>query len=869
MSCNAPGADGVNNSWSLAVGALTATHDRRRRSASYALGGNCASPDGLPGGSNPPRTRHDSLGHVRELRLHGARRHAHHAGRALAVRGRLARAPTTRTRPTTSPARFEVERAQFGGDASSARALPPGAGSARSAARSAATRLRDASQRRRTRVDSFRSGSSAAATAGPRRVPHERRQRAPVATFIDLQGAAVTLEDTTAPRSTVGGAAPSRRLAAGQSDTVTYDASDNAGIRPLGSTSAAASRRDDGRVRLHPPVAVRSRRAATLSCRTASPTAPTPLRLVAEDAAGQRAGRRSARSDRWHAADRHPQARARQEDRALCERPGLGRGFHERRGPATTRPSRTGRCTSTFANGTLRATLDTGVASKIDIRVTVARQRRQRRRRAIRRGSPRPARRSAVASTGSARGRVRIPFGRTATLRGRLTLSAGEIAGRPDGRRDLDGPEEGRQDGGGRKRDHRPARPLLDQRPGRPEPHVPPRVRRLRRRARHRARLSVRVPASSTIQRIAHAALAPAASASPAACAAAASASRAAVSCVVLQGREGGKWRTFEDARTNKQGPLAHLLPLQRTTGELSDPPAHPQPGRLPVRARLLAQADDPGGLGGELCADEAYRSRWLSRAAIVSALLVLLIAQPASAARGTYDVYACTLPNGTPAPTEGWTAPSFGDEARSAVEQLLSPPTHGAGALRGELSAATRCRASTWLDLHRAERHDDQQLHAVAHRSRAGSGGWTTTSGLATGLASFLLRRAVTRRVLRRAASRAPSRGVGRQRPLRPCEPAIGFRSPGAAARSAARVRLRMARAVRPSVGDHGLARDLRGADRALGLRSARVHASAERLACSTTTPLAGRAGRIAFVASDPGGGIEKVGIVVDGVAA
>ena len=52
VACNAPGARGVNNSWSWSVGTLNGgptTED----SAAYALGGNCASGVGLRGGSNP------------------------------------------------------------------------------------------------------------------------------------------------------------------------------------------------------------------------------------------------------------------------------------------------------------------------------------------------------------------------------------------------------------------------------------------------------------------------------------------------------------------------------------------------------------------------------------------------------------------------------------------------------------------------------------------------------------------------------------------------------------------------------------------------------------------------------------------------
>ena len=86
-------------------------------------------------------------------------------------------------------------------------------------------------------------------------------------------------------------------------------------------------------------------------------------------------------------------------------------------------------------------------------------------------------------------GRVKIPFGRRATLRGRLTLSAGQSLRRPNDRRDVGGPQEAAPVAkAAGTADHRPPRPLLAQGSRRPEPHVPPRVRWLRRRARHRSR---------------------------------------------------------------------------------------------------------------------------------------------------------------------------------------------------------------------------------------------------------------------------------------------------------------------------------------------------------------------------------------------
>ena len=55
---------------------------------------------------------------------------------------------------------------------------------------------------------------------------------------------------------------------------------------------------------------------------------------------------------------------------------------------------------------------------------------------------------------------------------------------------------------------------------------------------------------------------------------------------VVLQGREGGKWRTFEDARTHKKGRW-HVS--YRFSG---------RPGSYPIRLRIRRQAGFPFELG-------------------------------------------------------------------------------------------------------------------------------------------------------------------------------------------------------------------------------------------------------------------------------
>jgi hypothetical protein len=238
---------------------------------------------------------------------------------------------------------------------------------------------------------------------------------------------------------------------------------------------------------------------------------------------------------------------------------------------------------STFANGTLRATLDTGVASRVDIRVSVADN-------AGNVSEGNPTRLSATSAKVGRRlhrvrrGKVRVSFGRKAKLRGRLSLSTGgSLAGqtvvatstvRKKGSRTV-AAGSGITDRHGRYSIKVPAGPSRALRlvfggaPG----------------ALATARgLSVRVPASSTIQ-----------------------ASRKRLSAgrvrfsgrvrghglpvprglvVVLQGRESGKWRTFADARTHKKGEW-HLS--YRFSG---------RPGSYPIRLRIRHQAGFPFELG-------------------------------------------------------------------------------------------------------------------------------------------------------------------------------------------------------------------------------------------------------------------------------
>ena len=226
----------------------------------------------------------------------------------------------------------------------------------------------------------------------------------------------------------------------------------------------------------------------------------------------------------------------------------------------------------------LTAKLDSGSASKIDMRVTVRDNAGN-----VAQGNPT---RFTVTSAKVGRrfrkvrsGRVTIPFGRSATLRGRLTLSAGQsFAGQT-----IVATSAVRKGGAKPK----PAGTAVTDRRGRFSLRVPAGPSRTYRLvfagsggALGSARgVSVRVPASSTIK-----------------------ASRTRLSgagrvrfsgrlrnrgqripgrglVLVLQGRERGKWRTFEDTRTNRKGRWHVSYGFSG------------RPGSYPIRVRIRRQS--------------------------------------------------------------------------------------------------------------------------------------------------------------------------------------------------------------------------------------------------------------------------------------
>ena len=405
----------------------------------------------------------------------------------------------------------------------------------------------------------------------------------PLGSF-NLQGAAVTLDDPSAPIVKVHGAL----FAAGwrrPADLATFDASDNSGIKlaRLEADGKVLSSTDYPCDRTRPVPCRAAVTGGRLAPRGITDGVHT-VRVVAQDAAGN-----SGWAQRQVQVDATPPV-------AVLERAsgksiviavsdatsGVSTAGIEVRN-RSSQPYRT--LPVTLANGKLRAKLDRGRASRVDMRVTVRDVAGN-----VTQGNP--TRLSATSAKVGRRfrkvrsGRVKVPFGRAARLRGRLTRSAGQpLAGQTIV-----------ATAAVRRRGARPrlAGRVVTDRRGRFSVRVPAGPSRTYRLVFNGAGdalgaargVSVRVPASSTIR-----------------------ASRTRVSgrtrvrfsgrlrtrgqripgrglVLVLQGRERGRWRTFEDSRTNSKGSW-------RASYTFSG-----RPGRYPIRVRIRRQSSYPFELG-------------------------------------------------------------------------------------------------------------------------------------------------------------------------------------------------------------------------------------------------------------------------------
>ena len=400
---------------------------------------------------------------------------------------------------------------------------------------------------------------------------------------IKVFGTRVTVTDSTTPSLRVGGPL----LSAGwrkPGEVLTYDASDNSGVRAVRLEMGGRTRRVAASCDYHLPAPCPGRRASTLRIPDGTPDGSYGARIVAEDASGnQQAASRTISVDGTPPGAVLERASGRTIVLSLTDNAsGVAGATLEVRG-SSNEPYRT--LNATVANGRLRAKLDRGRASRIDMRVTVRDNAGN-----VTQGNP--TRLSATSAKVGRRfrrvrsGRVKVPFGRNATLRGRLALSAGQsFAGQTIVATSAV-----------RRRGARPraAGSAVTDRRGRFALKVPAGPSRTYRLvfagsggALGSARgVSVRVPASSTIRASRTRLFGP---------------GRVRFSgrlrnrgqripgrglFLVLQGRERGRWRTFEDTRTNRKGRWHVSYGFSG------------RPGSYPIRVRIRRQSGYPFELG-------------------------------------------------------------------------------------------------------------------------------------------------------------------------------------------------------------------------------------------------------------------------------
>jgi hypothetical protein len=387
---------------------------------------------------------------------------------------------------------------------------------------------------------------------------------------MELYGARVRLTDNSAPALTTGGPA----LEAGwrrPGDAIVYSASDNSGIRSARVESGGLASRASLSCDYTYTVPCSNVRGGRLRL-PALPDGAHAVRVVAEDAAGNP----RTREHLVQVDGTPPQARL---------EPPRGRTLRVRVGDALSgvatgtilvrqspqeayRPLET-----TLKGGVLRARLDRGALRRTDVHASVTDS-------AGNHVEGSPVR---IRITG---GRKRVRFGRRAVLRGRLTLSGGlPVAG-------------GRVHATGRIRRAGAATEdfgtVTADRRGRFRVAVPAGPSRavtlafaggggLLGGAR---RYGVRVPAATTIRASKRVLPGPGRVRFSGRVRTLGQPIPARGLVVVLQGRDNKRWRTFADARANRRG-------RWRTSYRF-----HGVPGRYPIRARVRRQAGFPFALG-------------------------------------------------------------------------------------------------------------------------------------------------------------------------------------------------------------------------------------------------------------------------------
>jgi hypothetical protein len=584
VACNAPGAKGVNNSWSWSVGALD--NMPAGDQAHYALLGSCASPTGLSSSSRPAydRVRWGTWANFGFTAPAGT-------DITRVVLWRYGTGTVSTDDPATpekEAGRWEVN-AQFDGNVLFADTCHPGTSIYPNPCHTGAPSFSDASRVvHEGRGKSFTIGIFCGGDA-EQGAPFIACSTADGANtplgYLNLQGATVTLEDTSVPTVRVIGGS---LFAVGwrhPTDTVAFETSDNSGIKlarlEADGTVLASTGFPCDRTRPVPCSATVTNARLRASGIT---DGAHIVRVVTQDAAGNSGvAQRRIQVDATPPAAVLERARGKKIVIAVSDATsGVASATIEIR-QNSTQPYRT--LPSNTEDGRLTAKLDRGSASHIDMRVTVRDVAGN-----VTQGNP--TRLSATSAKVGRRfrkvrsGRVKVPFGRTATLHGRLTLSAGQsFAGQT-----ILATAAVRRSGARAK----PAGIAVTDRRGRFSLRVPAGPSRTYRLVFNGAGgalgvargVSVRVPASSTIH-----------------------ASRTRLSgpgrvrfsgrlrtrgqrvpgrglVLVLQGREQGRWRTFEDTRTNGKGRWHVSYTFSG------------RPGRYPIRVRIRRQSSFPFELG-------------------------------------------------------------------------------------------------------------------------------------------------------------------------------------------------------------------------------------------------------------------------------
>jgi hypothetical protein len=253
-----------------------------------------------------------------------------------------------------------------------------------------------------------------------------------------------------------------------------------------------------------------------------------------------------------------------------------------------------------------------------------------------------------------------------------------------------------------------------------------------------------------------------------------------------------------------------------------------------------------------------------LRRIVVLTSLALACCAAPAHA--GTYDVYSCTLPDGRGAPTEGWEPLWTYKDGFASTNSCLSPPSAApTGALRGDITRPSdREDFVSWIFTPpKYTTIGNFTLYRTAHI--AGNGSWYHDFGLTYGLrgpfdedhyAEFCS-----------GFASCGGHGVGRQRPFDPANrlSRANLQAPQLVAQLACDTAGSYGCAPKPGA-DHGWFEIYSARIGLSDLYAPNFVRAPNGSLLATDAPLQGERS-ITMSTTDRGGGIEKVGVVVDGV--